>query len=62
MIALINLLSKIGRLVLLSGFVGFLLVSCGTGGTSKHNQGVRLHHRFTRARKPLMECSRCNSA
>jgi copper transport protein len=36
MIAMINLSSKkFGRLVLLSGFIGFLLVSCGTGGTSQ---------------------------
>jgi hypothetical protein len=39
MIAIINLSSKIGRLILLSGFIGFLLASCGTGGTSQVQAG-----------------------
>ncbi len=39
MILLINLTSKIGKLALFSGFIGFLLVSCGTGGTSQAQPG-----------------------
>ncbi len=39
MIAMVNFSSKFGKLVLLVGFIGFLLVSCSTGGTSQAQPG-----------------------
>ena len=39
MILLINLSSKLGKLVLLSCFICFLLVACSTGGSSQAQPG-----------------------